>query len=123
MTISLAEDTRNAVVDAIAALLPSPDSRMVIYDSEANPLVEIPFDSAVFDPAAGGEAELDGVPLPGTAGDAGTAVSFIVFDDATEILSGGVGIAGSGQPAIISSTTIANGDTIQLNSFTLIAPE
>jgi hypothetical protein len=127
MAITLSADAKNAVNDALVDLVDvgttNTEGKMIIKDGGAVTLVEIPFNDPAFGDSALGVATLSGTPLSDTAVATGTAVTFDVVDkDENVIYSGTVTIAGGGGDAIIDSTSITIGDTVQLNSHTITAP-
>jgi len=127
MALSLAIVAKDAANDAITALVDggttNTEGMMLIKDGGSVLLCEILFQDPAFAASSAGQAALLGTPLTGTAVDAGAAALFDVVDkDEVVIYSGTVGLSGSGADAIIDSTTIQIGDTIQLNSHTITAP-
>ena len=129
MAITLADnDVRNAVCDALVDLADAgvgANGKMQILTAGfALLLVEIDFANPAFGDAAAGVATLNGTPLTGIASATGTAALFRVADtDGNPVYSGTVGIGGSGADAIIDSTSITTGDTVQLNTHTVSAPD
>jgi hypothetical protein len=129
MAITLADnDVRNAVCKALVDFADAgggANGKMQIFTAGfALLLVEIGFVNPAFGALDAGVATLRGTPLTGIASATGTAALFRVVDtDDSPVYSGTVGIGGSGADAIIDSTSITTGDTVQLNAHTVSAPD
>lgn len=127
MAITLTTAARNAVNDALTALVNAgvgANGQMLIKTAGgALLLVTINLPNPAFGAAALGVSTLNGVPLTGIAVAGGVAAVMQVVDtDGTVVYTGTVGIAGSGADAIIDSVNIALNDVVQLNSHTITAP-
>jgi hypothetical protein len=124
---------RNAACNAIVDSLDTGGAGTIkIYDgtqaatadtaiSTQNLLVTITLNSTAFGNASNGVATLNGVPLSGTAGATGTASWFRMANGSgTTILDGSVGT--SNADLILNTTSILNGNTVQVTSGTLTMP-
>lgn len=73
--------------------------------------------------AASGSAALAGTPLSGTAGAAGTAGHFRVKNkDGTAVFDGDITATGGGGDLELDNTSIANGQTVNINSLAFSIP-
>lgn len=128
MALAHTTATRNALANAIATLVDAGAAPVIeIYDAGLL-LAEVAMATpAAF--AAASSGEIDAVmPLAdSSANAAGTADNFIVYDDpsgggGTEVFRGSVSDTGGGGDLEMSNATFAAGETINITTFTWIAP-
>lgn len=126
MAVSPVVRGRNAMVDALVDLVDvgaGANGSFVVYDAGDVVLATISLQNPAFGDASSGSASALGTPLTATAAATGEAATFSVLDaDGAEVWSGTVGISGSGADAIIDTTAIESGDTVNLNGHTLTYP-
>lgn len=127
MTIQLATASRNTMNDALADLVDAgttdPEGVMDLETTGATILVSIPLNNPAFGASAVGTMVALGVPLSALAVATGIATTMVVRDrDGDEVYRGTVGLAGSGADAIIDTTSVSIGDSVQLTSHSITAP-
>ena len=122
MAITHATATRNTLADAIDTLVNtgSGTSNFTFRNAQAVTLAVVDLDNPAFGAASSGAISLAGTPQEGTASHATSNAVCTAFDikdrNAAVVLSGTV--AATGADINVSNTTINNGDTVRISSFT-----
>lgn len=127
MPIVLPTATRNAACDAIVDLVDGGAAAGTIEIKSAasttagtSEVATLTFSDPAFGAAATGVATANSITADSSA-TGGTASDYTVFDsDGTAIWQGSVGT--SGADLNLSSTSIGEGDTVSISSFTLTVP-
>ena len=113
----------NAVVDLIDGGVGAGYMRILTSGDAA--LVDIDLHTTAFGDSGAsvaGRADAASLPKTGTAGAAGTAAKFIVYNGSdVEIFRGTVSAGGGGGDAIIDNTSIASAQEVTLTAFTYMA--
>ena len=122
MAITHATATRNSLADLIDTLINtgSGTGNFTFRNAQAVSLAVVDLDNPAFGAAASGAISLAGTPQEGTASHATTNAVCSAFDindrNGAVVLSGTV--AATGADINLSNTTISNGDTVRISSFT-----
>ena len=126
MAITHSTAARNTLADAIDTLINTGagTSNFTFFNAQSVSLAVVDLDNPAFGAASSGAISLAGTPQEGTASHAtsnAVCSSFSIKDrDGTVVLSGTV--AATGADINVSNTTINNGDTVRISSFTYNAP-
>lgn len=123
MALTLETPTRNALADALDALINTgAGTAQLKFETSADVAVAtIDLPNPAFGAAVAGVITLSGTPLQDTNAAGGSVAQFSIYDrGSAKVLEGTV--ATSGADINISSTTIGVGDTVELTSFTITVP-
>lgn len=124
MALTHVVGVRNILADAIDTLVNAGAGSFgdIIIKAGGVTLVTIDFLATAFGVAAGGTITLAGTPLNANAAAGGTADGFEIRDkDNNEIFSGTVTGTSGGGDIELDSTSISNGQNVELTSFTYSA--
>lgn len=124
MAVTLANPARNAAVTAVTTLLNA--GRISWRAANGTSVLAITTLAATaFGAPTNGVANLAGVPLTSAAATAADTVALALFmqtDGTTEVLRCTVGLAAASPDITLTSTAVAVGETITLNSLTYTQP-
>jgi hypothetical protein len=125
MAITHATTTRDALADLIDTLINtgSGTSNFTFRNAQSVTLAVVDLDNPAFGSSSSGAISLAGTPQEGTASHATSNAVCTAFDikdrNGVAVLSGTV--AATGADINVSNTTINNGDTCRISSFTYSA--
>ena len=125
MTLRLEDSLRNAMADAATAAFDvgAANARIEFQAAPATEVATIPLQKPSFGAASAGVTQMLGAPLQDTDATGGVTDIFSLYDgNNSKRLEGDVSEAGGGGDIIISSTTIGNGDIVELTSFQFTMP-
>ena len=127
MAIVLTTGARNAACNAIVDLIDvgSTDANgdLVIRTAADAELATLAFSNPAFGDAVSGVATANAIADDTSATGGGVAANFITQNrNKAEVCEGSVGTTGSGEDLELSSTTVNNGDTVSISSFTATMP-
>lgn len=117
---TLTSVARNAMVDAVAALLNSGKIRFLTSGDVT--VAECNFASTAFEAAAAGVASANDITDDTDAVGGTVAKVHLLQDDGTEVMEASAGESGSGADFIMSNEVIGSGDTVRVTSCSLTQP-
>lgn len=123
MAVTLSTAARNALLDAIAALVDggAGAGKLKIYDTTPTLLAELTMSDPAFAAASGGVLTANAITDDSAANATGTAATFDVTDsDDAVVYSGSVGT--SGADLNLNTTSISAGLAVSVTSLTITAP-
>lgn len=127
MPLTIADTTRNPMVDAATARLnigtTDPEGKLRLLDG-AVLVAEIPFNNPAFGASAAGVASMGVSPAPTIAAVAAGDVDNCEFTNRDDVVewSGDVGLTASGAVVEMNNTNVAISQTVTLNSGTFTQP-
>jgi len=127
MALKYAVDARNDLLDGLVDNLDegatNANAQMWIQTAGGSTLATLDLANPAFAAASGGIVAASGLPITATVATSGTAAKFVAVDrDEDTVITGSVGVAGSGADAIIEDTSLSAGGFVRLTSFSLTAP-
>ncbi len=105
---------RNKMAEDFGALFNS--GKLIIKDSGGNTLATFSFSAAAFGAAASGKIELADTPISATASGTGTAATADMESSTGTYKLTGLTVGTSAAHVIIDNTSIASGQTVNLNA-------
>lgn len=124
MAITLSTAARNAACDAVVDLIDAGAGAGILrIRASTTTLCDVTLSDPAFGAAATGIATAAGLPLSGAASATGTADNFQVLDSNSNVVfSGTVTATGGGGDCTVDNTSIANGQTVNVTSWTHTQP-